>query len=276
MKLTALILDTLRSRMKTIVVFMSISAFFLVMATIAALLIDPVSFLPKTQPGVAGAPGPGLDISTVPKITAVFLSGLSGFVHFAALLLSVFATAGVLPATLERGAIDLFLSKPVSRNTLLAGRFLGSTTLVLLNTAFFILGMWLIAGIKTGYWNAAFLTVIPTVTLAFAVIYAAMTALGISTKSSAATIIIVFLHMYILAPVLAAREHTIFELITDPTAQWVINAVYYILPKPGQIGETASTLILGIGTDWMPLWSSIVFGAAMYVLSMLLLRKKDF
>jgi hypothetical protein len=56
----------------------------------------------------------------------------------------------------------------------------------------------------------------------------------------------------------------------------VINAVYYILPKPGQIGETASALILGIEADWMPLWSSVLFGAAMYALSMLLLKKKDF
>ena len=304
MKILALIEDTLRSRSTTIIVFLSIATFFLLIGVIIAILVDPSSLLQQPaqsggatqQQGTQG--GISIDLSSMPQLIRFFEAGLAGFVQFAALLLAVFATAGIIPSTLEKGTIDLFLSKPVSRVELLGGRFLGSVFLVFAITAYFIFGAWLIISLKTGYWDPAFLTVILTVTVNFAIMYTVMMALGISTRSSAATIIIVFFYMYILAPILSGRETGLFAIISNESIRAFISGIYYFLPKPGEIGSLAGAAILGYpvtwmpvpageipagdagaiisSASWMPLWSSAIFGVATYALSMYLLKNKDF
>ena len=318
MKLFAIILDTLRSRLTTIIVFLSISTFFLLIGGIVAIFVTPSKMVvsatstsqtqSQTPPSQApqgsqqngpadqqdstdpaqtqGAPSQGtgvpqsrqlqIDLSSVPRLIDFFLAGLAGFVHFAALLLAVFATAGIVPNTLEKGTIDLFLSKPVSRAELLTGRYLGAGLLVFLNTAYFVVGAWLIVSLKAGYWNTPFLAVILTVTASYLILAAAMMALGIATRSSAATIIIVFFFIYLLAPILQAREGFLFRLIDSAVIRDTISTFYWVLPKPGEFTDFATKLIMRTELSWAPIWSSALFGCALFGLSLALLRKKDF
>ncbi|MBI5647447.1 MAG: ABC transporter permease subunit [Ignavibacteriae bacterium] len=277
MKLFALIEDTVRSRITTVIVYFALATFFLVIGLIVAIFVDPASMVQSPGSAAKTQQGPmPIDLASLPGIIDFFLVGLAGFVHFSAILLSVFATAGIIPSTLEKGTVDLFLSKPISRAELLLGRFLGAILIVFVITAYFVFGAWLIVSIKTGYWNPGFLSIIVMVTVAYAVIYTAMMALGISTRSSAATIIIVFFYIYILAPILAMREVGIYAVVTNDVVRVVVDGLYYILPKSGEIGNITAALILKQSAVWMPLWSSALFGAAMYGLSLFLLRRKDF
>lgn len=311
MKLFAIIEDTLRSRLSTIIVFLSISAFFLVIGVIVAVMVDPSKMVTSittsqqnaSQQGQTQGPGQQqgrteeekdpqqqqpqapqqapppqieIDLSTVPKLIEFFQTGLAGFIHFAALLLGVFATAGIIPNTLEKGTIDLFLSKPVSRAEILTGRYLGGGLIVFLNTAFFVTGAWLIISIKTGYWNTPFLAVMGTVTVSYLILAAAMMILGISTRSSAATIIIVFFFIYLVAPILQSREGFLFQLIDSEAIKSTISAIYYMLPKPGEFTEFAGKLIMHQELSWTPIWSSALFGGAMYGLSVFVFQRKDF
>jgi ABC-type transport system involved in multi-copper enzyme maturation permease subunit len=73
------------------------------------------------------------------------------------ILLSVFATASLVPRMLEKGTIDLLLSKPVSRPVLFASRYLGALLVAAANLLYLVLGIGIILGLKTGFWNFGFL-----------------------------------------------------------------------------------------------------------------------
>lgn len=271
MKLLAIIGNTFREGLarKTIITFFAISSFFLLIAIIIAIFLKPESMVPAAPAG-----------ATVPQdLVETFVwrleAGLAGFIHFAALVLSIFATASILPHAMEKGTIDLYLSKPVSRPLLMHGIYLGGGAIVLANVAYFVAGMWLIISLKTGYWNPQFLAVIPMVTCSFLVLYTGMLALGVATRSSALTIIVMYIFVYIISPILASHKGY-FPYIESETVKDAILGVYYTLPKPADFDGITASLVMHLGVDWMPVWSSAIFAAAMYALALLLFRRKQF
>ena len=167
-------------------------------------------------------------------------------------------------------------SKPVSRDLILHGKFLGSVLIVLANVAYYVLGMFLIASVKSGFWNWGFLSVVLPVTFSFIMFFPAMMVLGIASRSSALTIILLYGFIYLLSPVLQSRDMLLFRFITDGTIRDLITTVYYILPKPGDLSDIAIKLTLGQDFSWTPIWSSAGFAAALYAFAIALFRKKDF
>ena len=176
---------------------------------------------------------------------------------------------------LEKGNIDLLLSKPVTRTQLLLGKFLGSLLIVLVNVAYFIVGMWIISGARTGVWNTGFLAVTLSITYTFLVLYAPMLVIGIGSRSSALTIIVLYVFIFLVGPILENRQ-VFAELITNDTLTTVLDVFYYIFPKPDALGNVSTALVLHRPVDWMPVWTSGLFAAAMYVLAGWMFRRKEF
>ncbi len=268
MSVLAIILFTIREGIarKTIIAFFSISTLFLLFTLITALLSD---FDLDLQLGGEGAPP--LDKEELIRQGQIFITG---FLNFGVLVLSIFATASFIPNTLEKGSIDVLLSKPVSRDQILLGRFLGSTIIVLVNVLWCVAGMWLILSVKTGYWNQGFLAVVLPITYSFIVIYTVMMVLGVMTRSSALTIIIVYMYLFIFSPLLRSHE-TIAQLSGSDGLGTVLRWLYYIFPKSEDLTSFAQQLVMHGPLDWMPVWSSAIFGAVMYGLAVYLLRRKD-
>ena len=52
---------------------------------------------------------------SIEKLVLGFESGFSGFLFFLCTFLAIFATAHLVPRMQEKGTIDLYLSRPVSR-----------------------------------------------------------------------------------------------------------------------------------------------------------------
>ena len=77
--------------------------------------------------------------------------GVAAFFQGLLLFVSIFATASVLPTILEKGTIDLYLSKPVSRPMLLFGKVLGSVLVIAANIAVFMGGAWVILSMRLGH-----------------------------------------------------------------------------------------------------------------------------
>jgi ABC-type transport system involved in multi-copper enzyme maturation permease subunit len=283
MKLLAILGDTFREALarKTIIGFFAVSTFFLVLALIFALATDMSTLLAqsvqvRTQGGPVQQSTAEQMALMLPSLVMGAQAGFTGFIHFAALFLSVFATASIIPNALEKGSIDLLLSKPVSRHEILGGKYLGGLLIVIANVAWYVAGMFLIMSFETGYWNWGFLAVILPVSYSFAVLWAAMLPLGISTRSSALTIIILYAFLYFLSPLLAHRATILYSFISSETVRWVIDAVYYVLPKPDDLSSFAINLVLHRELDWMPVWTTALFGSAMAGLAWWLLRRKDF
>jgi ABC-type transport system involved in multi-copper enzyme maturation permease subunit len=107
-----------------------------------------------------------------------------------ALLVSVVITAFFIPNLMRKGSIDLLLSKPMSRPLLLVYKYIGGLTFMLLNTAFAVLGVWLMIGLRTGVWGTGLLWTIFAVTYYFALLYAVSTLVAVLTRNAIVAILV--------------------------------------------------------------------------------------
>ena len=70
-------------------------------------------------------------------------------------LAAILVTASIIPQTFEAGAIDLLLSKPVSRPLVFLTKFVGGCAFIGLIAAWLIGGLWLILGFRFELWERA-------------------------------------------------------------------------------------------------------------------------
>ena len=99
------------------------------------------------------------------SVLMTFLAGILG------VLIAILVTAPMVPQTFEPGAIDLLLSKPVSRSLLFLTKFFGASTFILLNSIYLIGGMWLIAGLRFDIWSGRLLLCVPVFLFLFVIYY---------------------------------------------------------------------------------------------------------
>ncbi|MCB2205505.1 ABC transporter permease [bacterium] len=272
MKLLAIIEHTIREGLarKTIIGFFVISSFFLALTVLAAV------FMPESiEMGSPEGKQQTVQIMTDQTIIRQIQAGLTGFINFAALVLSIFATASILPNAMEKGSIDLLLSKPVSRQEIFLGKFLGSLLIVFANVAYYIIGMWLIFGVRTGFWNPGFLAVTLSITYTFVVLYGPMTLIGVSSRSSALTIIVLYVFYFLISPILESRE-VIAQVASSDAIADVLSVFYYALPRPDALGQFGHALVTGLPLEWSAVWTSALSALAMYVWAAYIFRRKDF
>jgi ABC-type transport system involved in multi-copper enzyme maturation permease subunit len=107
-----------------------------------------------------------------------------------ALLISVVITSFFIPNMMRKGAIDLLLSKPIMRPTLLVYKYIGGLIFVFLNTTIAVGGVWLVLGLRSGIWSNRFLLVIFGITFFFAILYAVSTLIAVLTRNAIVAILI--------------------------------------------------------------------------------------
>jgi hypothetical protein len=108
-------------------------------------------------------------------------------------LMGVIVTAGFIPTVMRKGAVDLLISKPVSRWQLLLFKYLGGLTFVFILLATTTLAMWLIVGLRYDFWSLNFLAMIPILTFYFAVLYSISTFMAVLTRSTIVAILVTVL-----------------------------------------------------------------------------------
>jgi len=100
-----------------------------------------------------------------------------------AMLLGSIITAFFIPNMLRKGTVDLFISKPISRWSLLVYKYLGGMLFMLIPTTIVVIGVWLAFGLRSGFWGTGFLLSIPILILQFAIFYAISTTVAVFTRS---------------------------------------------------------------------------------------------
>lgn len=187
------------------------------------------------------------------------------------------SVSSFIPSMLEKGNIDLLLSKPVSRTEIILGKFAGGVLLIFFSLLYLIGFVWLILSSKSGFWHVPFLYSILWLTLSFAVIYSLIIFIGLLSHSSILSIIISLFLVFIICPILYFREETIFSLINNDAAKFIINFFYYVLPKPTDINQISTDIITGNPVkSYMPVFSSVLFMLAALSASILYFKKKDY
>lgn len=192
------------------------------------------------------------------------------------LLLAIFSSSSFIPVMLEKGNIDLLLSKPISRSQLLLGKYFGGILVVFLNISVLVIGIWIIILLKFSVVGFSLLFTIFTITFSFAVLYSIIIFFGILSGNSVPGMMLSYLLFIIISPLLASRN-VWFQLIQSDAAKKVISFFYYILPKTSEINNMTNTLVMNQKIiNYQPLYSSFIFLILMIALSIYIFEKKDY
>jgi hypothetical protein len=158
----------------------------------------------------------------------------SGVGDTAGLLLVLLWTAGFLPGFLEPANVSVLLAKPVSRGTLLLGKYAGVLTFVAVQAALFLSATWLALGLRTGVWDGRYFLALPLLLLHFGVFFSFSAMLAVATRSTGASVFgSVF--FWLLCWALNFGRHTVWSLEELPTTAGFgrgIELAYWLLPKP--------------------------------------------
>ena len=199
---------------------------------------------------------------------------VAGFSYWMGILLALFATAPTITNLLERGRVDLLLSKPVGRMALLGSHLLGVLTVVTVLAIYLMGSLWLVMSIKSGIWNYHFLTAIGMVIIMFTIMYSVVLLIGVSTKSTALALIVT-LGLMFCSGILGAKDQLV-QLLNVPWRQ-VFLGFYHVMPNFAEVTVPVTQLAGGEPVEsWYTLISSALFGIVMYVLAALRFSYRDF
>jgi ABC-type transport system involved in multi-copper enzyme maturation permease subunit len=220
--------------------------------------------------------GSPLSAYDVRKFINVAYSWVSIGLYVWGTLLAIFASAGLVPVLLEPGRIALLLSKPVSRPTLLIGRYLGNLLIVVLNNSYLILCIWLILGSRTGVWEGRFLLAIPISVFMFAVLLCVVVLVGVVFESAALSVM-ASVALMLVSSLLAQRDWSI-RILTSEWSRQLWLSLYWLLPKVYDLSAAMKQIILyDQDADWIsPVWTSALFGLAALGGAIYIFRKRDF
>ena len=216
----------------------------------------------------------GQTISIDELVTGVQMS-LSGFLFGVGLFLSIFATANLVPVMLEKGYIDLLLSKPLSRPALFLGRYLGALSVVGINLFYLVVGVWAIVGLKTGIWKPGVLKAGLIILLTYGVLLGFMMMVGVFTRSSSITIMLT----YFLFPVtlFLAFRGGLTVMLTSKLLVYLLDGLYWTLPKISEVATIMGSVAAGKPAGSLaPLLTSALFGAGCLALGTLYFTRKDY
>jgi ABC-type transport system involved in multi-copper enzyme maturation permease subunit len=137
--------------------------------------------------------GDALPIKKKQLIDAVLAQFMYWFLGVMGVFVAILVTASIMPQTFAPGAIDLLLSKPVSRSLVYLTKYLGGCMFTLINGAYMIAGIWLIIGLRLGVWSEKLLLCIPVFMFLFAIYYAVSALAGAVWKNAIVSVVITIL-----------------------------------------------------------------------------------
>jgi len=105
-------------------------------------------------------------------------------------MLALIATAGFFPSFMARGAVDVVLSKPMSRPMLFLGKYVGTLAFMLVQATVFVLLTFLVVGLRWKVWMPGYLWVIPLTVLLFSYLYCVSAWVAVRTRSALAAVLL--------------------------------------------------------------------------------------
>jgi hypothetical protein len=239
---------------------------------------------PETGESVHVDPNTGevIEDAEIPFGAEALLEGLvfaaeafvAGAAYWVGILLALFATGGLIASLMERGQVDLLLSKPLSRARILSGRLLGVGVMMLCLLVYLLGAVWLVMSLKTGVWNPRFLLAIGVVFGMFTVVYGVVTLVSVWTESAAlgfiATLAVLFASLVLAIPNLSLQVR--------PPWRQLIEGLHAVVPQfPGVGVRIVPQLATGTAVaSWVPFLTALAFGLVAYASAFVLFRRKDF
>lgn len=130
-------------------------------------------------------------LATALTLFADYLLGVIG------IFVAVLVTSSFVPRTFETGAIDLLLSKPVSRSLVFLAKFFGGCAFITVIASYVIVGLYLIAGLRLDYWNHRFLWCIPLLLFLFAIYYSVSAMAGVLWRNAILSVVMAVMFWFV-------------------------------------------------------------------------------
>lgn len=211
----------------------------------------------------------------VTRLVSQTHGAIAAFLYGVGLFLAVFASAGLIPTIFEPGRIELLLSKPVRRYHILLGRYLGNLLVIAANMVYLVVSVWIIFGVKTGVWTYQFLYSTVLTIFVFAILLAVVLLIAVLWESAVLATMVTFGVM--IAGLILAQKSTIERLLTSEWSRDVVRVSYYALPKVWDLGNISRHLVMGVPIDdWMPVWSSALFGVVVLSAGLFVFSKRNY
>lgn len=211
-----------------------------------------------------------------------FLSLLFRQSTFWIIILGTFGVAGLMTSFLEKGTIELYLSKPLDRWELFMSRALGASAGVAANLLYCIIGLWVVFGLKIGVWHMGFLLAGMLVAYAFICYFAIVSFVAVWTRS--AILSIVFGLFFSVSSIgLETREHGLYVLWDNFVFHRILDILYYLTPQLDGMLSNAGRLIgqtpfspEPVSFSAAPFLYSFASAVLFYFLSVFYFSKQDF
>ncbi len=216
------------------------------------------------------------------RLVLGFESGFAGFLYVVGTFLAIFATAHLVPRLMEKGTVDLYLSRPVGRVPLLLSRYLGGVLLAASNVVYLLGAMWLLVIVKTRLVHPRFLLAAGIILFGIAALLAFAFLVGTLTSSTAVSIMATFAVFFLSVILKNLHGHT--AIFSSEWAAGLVHVLYWIFPKIVEMGGAVVSLVNGAdgpirareGATFLPFLSTGLFGLVSLTLACLRFRRKDF
>jgi ABC-2 type transport system permease protein len=263
-------------------------AYFL-LSTIFILIFASAVNLDIIDGALAGAKLFGKDVNihtdqqiSIEKLVLGFESGFSAVLYFLCTFLAIFATAHLVPRMQEKGTIDLYLARPVSRVKLLLSRYVAGMVLAGSNVMYLIGAIWLIVMWKTHVVHPRFFLAGAVILFVIATLLAFAFVVGVVTSSTAVSIMTSY-GLFFFAIMLVGHER-IAAAVSKEWQAWMINTLYWIVPKTAELGEAVVAYVSGnqvparmaAALSPMPFLTTAAFGIVCLALASWLFQRKEF
>ena len=223
----------------------------------------------------------GNEIS-IEKLVLGFESGFAGVLYFLCTFLAIFATAHLVPRMQEKGTIDLYLSRPTSRLKLILSRYLAGLILAGSNVFYLIGSIWLIVVWKTHVVHPRFFVAGAMILFVIAILLAFAFLVGVVTSSTAVSIMTSY-GLFFFSLMLVSHDR-IAAAVSKEWQAWLINTLYWIIPKTAEIGVAVVAYVSGNQVPERvaammspaPFLTTAAFGLASIALAAWLFQRKEF
>jgi ABC-type transport system involved in multi-copper enzyme maturation permease subunit len=173
-------------------------------------------------------------------------------------LLTLLATTSLLTSYMEKGWVELLLSKGTPRWQIFAGRYLGTLGLFIVTAFIMNVLCPTYFALRAGVPLRPYLVALSFLLLSFLGALSLLVLVSTAHPNAGLLVLVVFLE-FIVSGMLAGREQ-LAKAIPWKWVTWLMDWMYRILPKHEELNRMATRYSLShTVATWFPVWTTAVF-----------------